>query len=202
MDSCIKLKSLNIDELMGVVNLYPWFGNARKELCMRLTMMGDKESAASALSEAALYVSSRKVLSDIHRGQERHDCTDKDLDMIIKSYIAGDSPSGGQEKDGQRQVYVVGGDYFSQKQYDAVKCADDMALSGIGRHAESGAHADGQPVEDTLEFYTEPLAQIYAEQGYPEQARKIYAKLILAYPEKNAYFAALIEKLNQEIKNH
>ena len=37
-----------------------------------------------------------------------------------------------------------------------------------------------------------------ADQGYYEQAKDIYSKLILAYPEKNAYFAALIEKLNQE----
>ena len=52
-----------------------------------------------------------------------------------------------------------------------------------------------------MAFCTETMAQIYAEQGYFEQAKDIYSKLILAYPEKNAYFAALIRKLNEEIKN-
>ena len=36
----IDLKKLNLDELVGVVNLYPWFSGARKELCMRMSRMG------------------------------------------------------------------------------------------------------------------------------------------------------------------
>ena len=46
MGSYIDIKKLTIDELAGVVNLYPWFGGARKELCARMTRMGagwDKE---------------------------------------------------------------------------------------------------------------------------------------------------------------
>ena len=43
------------------------------------------------------------------------------------------------------------------------------------------------------------LAQIYAEQGYYDQAKRIYSRLLLKNPEKNAYFAALIEKFGQEI---
>ena len=53
-----------------------------------------------------------------------------------------------------------------------------------------------EPVED-LGFYTETLAQIYAEQGYYGQAKNIYSKLILAYPEKSAYFASLIQKIDE-----
>ena len=33
--------------------------------------------------------------------------------------------------------------------------------------------------------------------GYFDQAKEIYSKLILAYPEKNAYFAALIHKIEE-----
>lgn len=36
----IDLKKLNLDELVGVVNLYPWFGGARKELCERMLKVG------------------------------------------------------------------------------------------------------------------------------------------------------------------
>ena len=48
------------------------------------------------------------------------------------------------------------------------------------------------------DFYTETLGKIYAEQGFSQRALEVYEKLILLYPEKSAYFAALIE----EIKKH
>ena len=51
--------------------------------------------------------------------------------------------------------------------------------------------------EEFNDFCTEALAQIYAEQGYYEQARAIYSQLSLRFPEKSAYFAALIEKLKK-----
>lgn len=41
----INLKSLTMDELAGVVNLYPWYGAARKELCQRMAGMGGESWA-------------------------------------------------------------------------------------------------------------------------------------------------------------
>lgn len=60
-----------------------------------------------------------------------------------------------------------------------------------------------------VEFISETLAMIYAEQGYTGNAIQMIKKLIVQYPEKNAYFAALIEKVktssistqNQEVIN-
>lgn len=49
-----------------------------------------------------------------------------------------------------------------------------------------------------LGFCTETLAEIYSDQGYFAEAKKIYSRLMLRYPEKSAYFASLIEKLGQE----
>ena len=46
-------------------------------------------------------------------------------------------------------------------------------------------------------FATETLAQIFVEQGRYEEAKRIYSRLILEIPEKSAYFASLIEKLDQ-----
>ena len=198
MEGYIDLKTLTLDELVGVVNLYPWFGNARKELCSRLADMGDGETAYAAIAEASMYVSSRKALADMMRSREKKDCSDKDIDNILKRYIAGDAGKSGAGDKSGRKVLVVGGDYFSQEQYDRIKQSDGtvfpkFSLKVSGNEGPAGGPDDGFP-----EFYTETLAQIYAEQGYPEQAKKIYSKLILAYPEKNAYFAALIQKLEQE----
>ena len=195
MDSYISLKTLTIDELAGVVNLYPWFGNARKELCRRLSKAGDDALSDGMLADAALYVPSRKLLSDMNRA--RPDCSDKDIESVLKSYISG---NGKDASSGEgRHVYVIGGDYFSQKQYDQVKMAGGTDFPEIGR-AAAAEDSKGPGSAETAHpgFYTETLARIYAEQGYPEQAKEIYSKLILAYPEKNAYFAALIRELEQE----
>ncbi len=67
---------------------------------------------------------------------------------------------------------------------------------------------DLQPVKDLSaesseeqgKFITETLARIYINQGYYTKAINIYEKLSLQYPEKSAYFASRIEKINELIK--
>ena len=198
MEGYINLKTLTLDELVGVVNLYPWFGNARKELCSRLMAMGDDETAMAALADASFYVSSRKSLVKLYRERRHADCADRDMDNILKSYISGQQEKTRQEENG-RSVVVVGGDYFSQAQYDGIRSSGDEVFAELARKASSDSGKIRHDTDmDAPEFYTETLAQIYAEQGYPEQARKIYDKLILEKKKKNAYFAALIEKLGLE----
>ena len=48
------------------------------------------------------------------------------------------------------------------------------------------------------DMMTETLAKIYHKQGKTDKALEIYNTLRLKFPEKNAYFAALIEKLEKE----
>ena len=50
-------------------------------------------------------------------------------------------------------------------------------------------------LQETPDFYTETLADIYAMQGYKNKAIDIYEQLILKYPEKHIYFAAQIKRL-------
>lgn len=45
---------------------------------------------------------------------------------------------------------------------------------------------------------TETLAQVYLKQENPAGAIRIYEKLILKFPEKTPYFAALIEKIRKD----
>lgn len=52
-------------------------------------------------------------------------------------------------------------------------------------------------VQDSDEFVTETLARIYAKQGNIPKAVRAYQKLSLKFPEKTAYFAALIEELKR-----
>ena len=191
----IDLKKLNLDELVGVVNLYPWFGGARVELCERMSRVGGDLWGVAQYADAAMYVGAREKLASMVRASENKNWNDADVEQILKSYIAESTPAVEVAPE-QRRVHVVGGDFFSQADYDQVRRTDDNVFS---RYAAKAREDKVYEEEQTGEFdlYTETLAQIYAEQGYYEQAKGIYSKLILAYPEKSAYFAALIQKMNE-----
>ena len=199
METYIDLKKLNLDELVGVINLYPWFGAARTELCARMSRMGEGWSDAQ-FADAAMYVASRDKLAAIWRKARKGDWQDADVEDILKSYIEDKAVEPEAQETSyvsERKVFVVGGDYFSQEAYDKVRRSDDNVFSRYAVKAKSERPAEGADSPISFDIYTETLAQIYAEQGYFEQAKEIYSKLILAYPEKNAYFAALIQKLDE-----
>lgn len=188
----INLKALTLDELAGVVNLYPWFGSARKELCLRMSKMGKEAWDKEQYAESAMYVADRKIIADIFRAGREEDLSDKGLEELIKSFIQEDKPV----EEYHRTVHVVGGDYFTQSQYDDAKRSDDNVFSRFAVKAslEANKEKEKSPVIDD-DFCTETMAQIYAEQGYLDQAKHIYSKLLLKNPEKSTYFAALIENL-------
>ena len=166
----IDLKNLSLDELVGVVSLYPWFGGARNELCVRMSRMGDAWGEGQ-FADAAMYIPSRKKISALMRSAKDNDWTDADVEELLKSYLSEDVEDQ-KEETAPRKVHVVGGDYFSQAEYDRVRKSDDNVFSRYAAKAKQE-----RPYEDTTEsefdIYTETLAQIYLEQGYPEQARLI-----------------------------
>ena len=193
----IDLKRLNLDELVGVVNLYPWFGGARVELCERMSRMGGDVWGVEQYADAAMYVGARERLAAMMRSSLNPDWSDADVEDILRSYISeNETQRASEAAPEKRKVHVVGGDYFSQADYDKVRSSDDNVFSRYASKAKEEKSYDDVSVEE-FDLYTETLAQIYAEQGYYDQAKSIYSKLILAYPEKSAYFAALIQKLNE-----
>ncbi len=179
------IAALNLDELIEVVNLYPWFGAAQKELCIRMAGRWGEEDFA----RAALHIASRRMVAKIALAGREKQWSDTEVSTLLQTYS---TP--------QRKVRAVGGDFFSQNDYDQVRREDDKIFSSFAAKAVSGKeeNADLDILDD---FCTEPIAQIYSEQGYFEQAKYIYSKLILRYPEKNAYFAAQIEKLGNNTDN-
>ena len=189
--SYIDLRSLTLDELTGVVNLYPWYGAAHVELGRRMSKIGGDSWGEKQYAAGALYVSNRLVLSRLARGAGHSDLSDKDLGALLASFM---EPSSAQ-KETEHQVRVVGGDYFSQAQYDNVKESGDNIFSRFAFKSSSTAGEESGTTDIADNFATETLARIFAEQGCTEEARRIYSRLILEFPEKSAYFASLIDNL-------
>ena len=198
MGGYIDLKKLNLDELVGVVNLYPWFGGARKELCERMSRMGEGWGDAQ-FSDAAMYIVAREKIASLKRSSETSSLADADVENLLKSYLnAAESVESQQASERvERKVYAVGGDYFSQEDYEQVRLSEDNVFSRYAAKAMKETPSFAEKSGHEVNFYTETLAQIYAEQGYYEQSKEIYSKLILAYPEKSAYFASLIQKIDK-----
>jgi len=189
----IDLKTLTLEELSGVVNLYPWFASARKELCVRMARQGAWDE--SQYAREALYVADRGKIAALLRSSKSIDCSDEDVHELLRSLLispGGDIPS----EEPEEKVRVVGGDYFSQSQYAGVRQDGDNIFSRFAAKGRSDDGSDNANTDIAERFATETLAEIFAEQGCIEEARRIYSRLILDNPEKSAYFASLIDKLN------
>ena len=176
----IDIKKLNLEELNGVVSIYPWYAGARKELCRRMSELGEGAWSEERYAEAALYMGSRSIIAALVTKGKQTYYSDKNIGGIIHS-----------------RIVLAGGDFFSQTQYNDVRRSDDNIFSTFAQKAKDEGVEYAEP-EDNTDFCTETLAQIYVEQGYWEQAKDIYSKLSLRYPEKSVYFASLIEKINKK----
>ena len=188
----IDIHTLTLEELSGVISLYPWYGGARMELCRRMSGVG--AVSESQLAETGLHLVNRGVLSGLLHAGRTVDCSDKDVHQLMQAFMP-EEPT----LQPARKVYVVGGDYFSQDQYEDVRSDGDGIFSKFAAKArEEGFTEEPEPEAGKEGFCTETLAGIYLEQGYPQEAIDIYSRLSLRYPEKSVYFAALIEEINKK----
>lgn len=189
MVNIIDIHRLTLEELSGVVDLYPWYGAARMELCRRMAELG--ALSESQVARTALHIASRRLLYELVKGGKTADCSDKDARKLFESYVS--SPAETQQK----RVRAVGGDYFSQEEYDTVRRSEDRIFSRFATKAREEGYTDTDD-DRFMDFCTETLAKIYLEQDYREQAIDIYSKLSLRYPEKSVYFASLIDEIKQK----
>lgn len=115
------------------------------------------------------------------------------------------------DKEVIHRVVISGGDYFSRTDFDTIELDEELPLdrfivekpsllrsslaSREGFTSPDEAEIDSSEVFEDPGFYTETLAKIYTSQGFYKRALDVYAKLILLYPEKSAYFATLVKEL-------
>ena len=106
--------------------------------------------------------------------------------------------------DSKPKIFVVGGDYFSKADFEELSQEEKAPEIKFGAPADNMERdsilADGYGEVDfeSMDFVTETLAAIYADQGYYDKAIDAYAKLILLYPEKSTYFASLVNEIKSK----
>ena len=125
---------------------------------------------------------------------------DKDFDVVLEK--EGVEPVM-EIQPPKPKIVVVGGDYFSKDDFAQLDEGEKVAEIKLGAPADNMDHgSDGGESDsldfDSLDFVTETLAKIYADQGYYDKAIEVYAKLILLYPEKSTYFASLVNEIKSK----
>ena len=194
VDSRIQLRSLSTGELTGIINIYPWFGGARKELCRRMAREGG--ATEEQFAEMALHIPAREKIYRLLREPALPSASFRKTAPAAEEKPRTVQPKPEPQSQNKPSVRIAGGDYFSASEYEQVSSGGDSLLTGLHFKARKET-SDEKPSKDITEiFQTEALAEIFADQGYPDIAKRIYSKLILVYPEKSAYFASLIEKLD------
>jgi len=212
------MNNFDISTLEQAVEKYPWFSLAHLELFKKMCELGEEQKRAY-LDRAAAYLYSRERIYEISRGEKEGkraiehkvevEIEERDVNEEITFEVETD-PLHATESP---KIILAGGDYFSRNDFkelklDTAKPLDKfiiekptllrsnpiIAQKEVRYFEETG---EGENFEDSG-FYTETLAKIYSEQGFYKRAIEVYAKLILLYPEKSSYFAALVKDLKNK----
>ncbi len=96
------------------------------------------------------------------------------------------------------RIHIVGGDYFGKDDFNTLQRDGLSTIQRLRSLAPTCEPIDFSSINtddfNDEQYYTETLAKIYARQGFNRRAIEVYEKLILLYPEKSTYFAALKEE--------
>ncbi len=203
----IDIKSLAIADLEKLITEYPWFSYARMELFLRLAENG-LDFTMEQLKSCSAFLPS---LQSIYYKAAESDKNSLDIPVIDFNEINREIVVNKAENEvvdsnpakNETRYILVGGDYFTKEDLESVDGGQSFSIGRFGS-VEDSEYVENEKVvgEENSDvpdgFYTETLARIYAEQGYYEEAMKVYAKLILLYPEKSAYFATLVKKVKSK----
>lgn len=209
----LDIKTWGIADLEKLVTEYPWFTYARHTLLVKLAETG-REYMEVHLKKCSAFLSSREKLYFVAEGAVQGEAPVIDFEEINRRIdqvkaapeVKAESFAGQEETTQSPQYIIVGGDYFTRDDLAGIEVSEPFVIGKLGSAEDKKNNEDAvkqeftnsESLDELDDFYTETLAGIYAEQGYYEEAIKVYAKLILLYPEKSTYFATLVNKIKSK----
>lgn len=195
------VKALDIHALEETIEKYPWFAAARAEYFERMAAM-DREFIRPAARKIGLFVPDRCLLYEtVVLEKPRKDTAPAEGTALQAGLQPAETP----------RRRVPGGDYFTKEDFEELD-GEGVSFSDLHFTPKSNLSSsldtaagvlafESRPdMPDTEDVCTETLAGIYFSQGFYRRAIDIYKKLILFYPEKNTYFAALIARCLEKTK--
>lgn len=192
----MEIFSASTQELEQIIEDYPWFTLARKVYIQKFAG-GDKEKIIPYIKDSSLFLLSRIGFLNAVEGAVGRDFS-KPYDITA---LKENKPTPVVKP----RPYIVGGDYFSKEDFQQLSSEGlainvDFSFTGKESPAETFTETQNSNINDRKDvLITETLAEIYADQGLYSQAIEIYQQLILLYPEKNVYFASLIENIKNKL---
>ncbi|AGY52708.1 hypothetical protein BRDCF_p81 [Bacteroidales bacterium CF] len=205
------MSNTDISVLEQTLERYPWFALGHYELFRKACELGE-EHKRDCLNRTAAHIYSREVLYNLSREERKVHADDLEDIATIGEEIAFEIEEEPLDIQTVPKIVMAGGDYFSRAELDEAKLDLEKPLdkfisekpsllkSNINSPKDVEIAAE-QVLEENFDdsgFYTETLAKIYSEQGFYKRAIEVYAKLILLYPEKNSYFATLVQELKSK----
>ena len=182
----VSLKNNNIAELEKLVESYPWFAAARKELFLKMSAMGE-EYRRDALHRTVLYIypdysafreayvlsSAADVEESLYEEEQVCEVDLSEMSSFSSPMVSADADSPEASPDAEsgilgpeprsepeperKRIYVIGGDYFMP---DDLRDVQGQDLSSLDSSRKSQVSSDSSEFTDEA-FYTETLARIY-----------------------------------------
>ena len=192
-----EISSRPVNEIEQMISAYPWCSYARRELLLKLSEKG-RDFSREMLKKELLYLyPDYRVLveADNISGNSKNEEEQQifELDYDISDF---------SKSKPQKEVIVIGGDYFSKEDFDELKNDSKVPYMGLELPEDTEPQTVVEENADEFKdenFYTETLARIYADQELYDRANEVYDKLILLYPEKSVYFATLKDELKKKL---
>ena len=208
--------------MQALVSRYPWFSYAREVLLCRLVAI-EPECLESNYRENLIFfpqrdqvlLKSRSIIANARAAGINEEGFEIDCDLMLQEAESFALPQTSEEdiiieeqpkitNEAKPKVFVVGGDYFTREDFEELGKEERVPEIKLGAPAdnvdrtESPVSGDMAVDFESMDFVTETLAAIYADQGYYDKAIDAYAKLILLYPEKSTYFASLVNEIKSK----
>ncbi len=205
------MSNTDISVLEQTLERYPWFALGHYELFRKACELGE-EHKRDCLNRTAAHIYSREVLYNLAREERKMYRDEVGEITTIGEEIAFEIEDEPLDIQTVPKIVMAGGDYFSRAELDQAELdlekpldkfiSEKPSLLKSNINSPKDVEIAAEPVlEENFDdsgFYTETLAKIYSEQGFYKRAIEVYAKLILLYPEKNSYFATLVQELKSK----